>query len=112
MRGKHVVYKGIRKDIPNLEPGVILFEKDFQDGRLLRQLSNGNLLIGTAAGIQELEPKQVIVTNKIAAWFNRESDRAWRDGGSFDLGMIPDDGGAIDIYVSLDPDFGVYGYFG
>ena len=111
MRGKHIVYKGIR-DIPDLRLGELLFEDSFQDGKLLRKLTNGNILVATADGIQELEPKQVVVTNKTADWFNQQSDRAFRDGGSFDLGMLPDDGGAFDIYVSLDPEYAVFGYCG
>lgn len=110
MRGKHVVYKGIRKDIPNLEPGE-LFEDKFQDGKILRKLKNGNLLVATADGIQELEPKQVVVTDKTADWFNQESDRVFRDGCYFDLGMLPDCG-AFDIHMSLDPEYAVFGYCG
>lgn len=112
MRGKHVVFKGIRKDIPNLEPDEFFFEENFQDGKLLRKLASGNILVATADGIQELEPKQVVVTNKTADWFNQESDRVWRDGCSFDLGMLPDDGGAFDIHMSLDPEFAIFGYCG
>lgn len=111
MRGKHVVYKGIR-DIPDLRLGELFFEDDFQDGKLLRKLTNGNLLVATADGIQELEPKQVVVTNKTADWFNQQSDRVFRDGSSFDLGMLPDDGGAFDIHMSLDPEYAVFGYCG
>ena len=79
MRGKHVVYKGIRKDIP-VDPDEVFFEEDFQDGKILRKLASGNILVATAYGIQELEPKQVVVTNKTADWFNQESDRVFRDG--------------------------------
>lgn len=101
MRGKHIVFQ-------NLNNGF--WGNKFEDGKILRKLSSGNLLVATKDGIKELEPKQVILTDKPADWFNSEVENWWNDGGSFGIDMIPDED--LEIYHTLDPEYGAFGYYG
>lgn len=101
MRGKHIVFQRINNEI---------WDNLFEDGKVLRRLASGNLLVATSQGITELEPKQVILTHGTADWFNREANRWFSDGGSFGIDYLPDAEGNImgKVYNTLDPDYGAF----
>lgn len=105
MRNKEIVYQELKNGF---------WSSKFKSAKVLRELKNGNLLIVTEAGIQEVEPKQVLRTGRSADWFNRLASKAWADGGSFGIDYLPDTEGNIDgaVYKTLDPDYGAFCTYG